>query len=100
MTELRVFGGRFQFIIKLVQSYSQLTAGFSQIKFDFLFRGQRVNHIGDTACHIDSVKQNDGLGTIWHRNGHMVVFPDAERVQCLGAYFNYDCGLCFNGIGI
>ena len=78
----------FKLMIELVQGDGGDAFRFIEIEFDFLFRRQGVNHIGDAAHQIDGVEQVDGLGAVGHGDGDPVIFPDADGPQGLGAELN------------
>ena len=59
--------------------------GGVEVELDLLFRGERVDHVGDAADEVDGVEHHDGLRAVGHGDGDAVAGADAERFQALRA---------------
>ena len=89
-------GGLLQFVlnrghlvIELGQGQNGLTLGEIQIEGDLICRGQRMDHIRDTAHQIHRIEHGDSLRAVGHGDGHLVALADADGLQSLGAVFNF-----------
>ena len=83
--DIGVVADGFDFMIELIQRDYRHAVGFVQIEFDFLFAGQGMHHVGDTAHHVDGVEHGDGLRAVGHGDGNAIVFADADGFKRLGA---------------
>ena len=75
---LRVFADVLEFVIELIQRHGRHGFGFIQIELDLLFRGKRMDHVGDAAHHVDGIEHVNGLGTVGHGDGDPVTGTDAD----------------------
>ena len=58
--------------------------GLVEVIFDLLLAGERVNHIGNSANFVNSVKTINGFGGVGHADGDAVALLGAEGFQSGG----------------
>ena len=68
-------------VIKLIERNDHDTAGHVQISLDLLFRGKRMDHVGNCADQIDRIHHVNGLRTVRHGDGNSIIRPDTEHTQ-------------------
>ena len=82
---LGILADGLEFIVKLIQRDDAEAFGFIQVEFDFLLRGERMDHVADAAHQVHRIEHENGLGTVGHGDGDPVSLPDAQGLEAFGA---------------
>ena len=77
-----------EFAVELIQRQRGHGFGVVQIELDLALSGQRMDHVGDGAHHVDGVEHGHRLRTVGHGDGHAVVLLHAGGAQRPGALVN------------